>query len=149
MELKKAGIEDFGLLLENRVMVANIMRPIENKDEFREHTRIYLQKHISDGTILPYIALDDGEIVSSCILCIYETLPTPSCPSGKFGLLINVHTEESYRRRGLSYTHLSMLIEEARSLGVGRIQLTYTDAGYPLYVKLGFEKAGRDMILKL
>jgi GNAT superfamily N-acetyltransferase len=82
-------------------------------------------------------------------LCIYETLPTPSCLSGKSGLLINVHTEESYRRRGLSSTLLTMLIEEARRLGVGRIQLTYTDAGYPLYVKLGFEKAGRDMIMKL
>jgi hypothetical protein len=53
MELRKAGAEDFALLLENRVKVANIMRPIENKEDFRERTRIYLQKHLSDGTILP------------------------------------------------------------------------------------------------
>ena len=76
-------------------------------------------------------------------------MPVPSCLNGKTGLLLNVYTLKAYRHKGLAYSLLTKLIEDAKRLGVGKIQLDYTDDGYPLYKKIGFKKLDREMGLKL
>ncbi len=149
MEVRKAKLSDIDMLVDNRLEFVCSIRTIANKEEFRMHTREYLQKHLEDGSLLCFIAINDEKIIASCILCIYETLPVPSCLSGRTGLLLNVYTLKEYRHQGLAYSLLSQLINEAKLLGVGKIQLDYTDDGYPLYKKIGFEKLDREMVLKL
>lgn len=149
MELRKAELRDIEALVDNRLEFVCSIREIENRDEFRKHTKEYMKKHLEGDSLVAFIALDNGKIVSSCILCIYETLPIPSCISGKAGLLLNVYTLKDYRYQGLAYRLLMKLIKEAKSMGVGKIQLDYTDDGYPLYKKIGFEKLDREMVLKL
>lgn len=149
MDIRKAKLSDIDMLVDNRLEFVCSIRTIANKEEFRIRTREYLQKHLEDDSLLSYIAVDDGKIIASCILCIYETLPIPSCLSGKTGLLLNVNTLKEYRRQGLAYCLLTKLIGEAKLLGVGKILLDYTDDGYPLYKKIGFEELDREMVLKL
>lgn len=149
MDIRKAGFSDIDMLTDNRLEFVCSISNVENKEEFRCQTREYLQKHIEDGSLISYIALDGSKIVSSCILCIYHTLPIPSCINGKSGLLLNVYTNKNYRRQGLAFKLITRLIEEARSMNVGKIQLDYTDEGYPLYKKLGFSELDREMVLKL
>lgn len=149
MEIRKVKLSDIDMLVDNRLEFVCSIGNIANRDEFRMHTREYLQKHLEYDSLLAFIATDNGKIVSSCILCIYETLPVPSCLNGKTGLLLNVYTIKSYRHQGLAYSLLTKLIDEAKRLGVEKIQLDYTDDGYPLYKKIGFEKLDREMLLKL
>lgn len=149
MLIKKADYNVIPLLAENRLEFATSIRTIQNSTEFLEHTRTYLLEHIDDGSIISYIAVEDEKIVSSCILCIYETLPTPSCLNGKSGLLLNVYTLAGYRRQGLAYNLLIRLIADARQAGVGKILLDYTQDGYPLYRNLGFDELEHEMVLKL
>ncbi len=149
MDIRKAKLSDIDMLADNRLEFICSIRNIEDKEEFRARTKEYLRKHLEDNSVISYIALDNEKIVASCILCIYETLPIPSCLNGKTGLLLNVYTLKDYRRQGLAYSLLEKLIDEARQLGVGKIRLDYTDDGYPLYKKLGFEKLEREMALKL
>lgn len=149
MDIRRAKLSDIDMLTDNRLEFVCSIRNIENIEKFRTKTREYLQKHIEDDSLISYIAVDEGKIVSTCILCVYETLPTPSCLSGRTGLLLNVYTLDAYRRQGLAYNLISMIIEEAKKLGVGKINLDYTDAGYPLYKKLGFKELDREMVLKL
>lgn len=149
MEIRKAILNDINMLAENRLEFICTIRDIENKEDFFISTQSYLQNHLADDSFISYIAVDDGKIVSSCILCIYDTLPIPSCLNGKAGLLLNVYTLKEYRHQGLAYTLLSKLINEAKQRGVGKIHLDYTDDGYPLYKKLGFKELDREMVLKL
>lgn len=149
MEVRKAELRDIEALVDNRLEFVCSIREIENRDEFRKHTKEYIRKHLGGESLVAFIALDNRKIVSSCILCIYETLPIPSCISGKAGLLLNVYTLKDYRYQGLAYSLLRKLIKEAKSMGVGKIQLDYTDDGYPLYKKIGFEKLDREMVLNL
>jgi len=149
MQIRKVKHEDIDLLVENRVEFVTTIRTIENIEEFKKYTKEYLEKHIEDGSIISYIAIDNSKIVSSAILCIYETLPIPSCLNGKIGLLLNVYTIKEYRRKGLAKKILNKVIEEAKLSEIGKIQLDYTDDGYPVYKKLGFEELDRQMILKL
>lgn len=149
MEFRKATIEDIGQLTDNRMEFVTSIRDIPNPEQFRHATKQYLIEHIHDGSLIAYIGTDEGKIVSSCILCIYTTLPIPSALNGKCGLLLNVYTREPYRRQGLAKTLLGKLIDEARGRGVSKVTLAYTDDGYPLYESLGFVKCDRDMELKL
>ncbi len=149
MEIRQVKLSDIDMLVDNRLEFVSSIRNITNRDEFRMRTREYLQKHLEDDLLLAFIATDNGLIVSSCILCIYETLPVPSCLNGRAGLLLNVYTLKAYRYQGLACSLLTKLIEEAKGLGVGKILLEYTDDGYPLYKKMGFEELDREMVLKL
>lgn len=149
MEIIKVKLSNIDMLVDNRLEFVCSIRNIANRDDFRMHTREYFQKHLEDDSLIAFTAMDNGKIVASCILCIYETLPVPSCLNGKTGLLLNVYTLKAYRHKGLAYSLLIKLIEEAKRLGVGKIQLDYTDDGYPLYKKMGFEKLDREMVLKL
>lgn len=149
MEIRKVKLDDIDMLVDNRVEFVCSIRNLLNVDEFRTNTKEYCQKHLEDDSLIAFISIDNGKIVASCILCIYETLPIPSCLNGKIGLLLNVYTLEAYRHKGLAYSLLTQLIEEAKRLEVGKIQLDYTEDGYHLYKKIGFEKLDREMVLKL
>lgn len=149
MVIRRACLADLDKLVENRLEFVSSICDISKKAEFKSRTREYLQRHLEGDTLLAFITENNGKIIASCILCIYDTLPTPSCLNGKSGLLLNVYTLKEYRRQGLAYRLLTQLIEEARRLEVKKIQLDYTDEGYPLYKKLGFEKLEREMVLKL
>lgn len=149
MEIKRATRDDIELLVDNRMEFVTSIRDIVNEDEFRLETRLYFDSHLEDGSIVCYIGVDEGKIVSSCILCIYQTLPTPSSLNGKNGLLLNVYTVIDYRRKGLAKMLLTKLIQEARDLKISKIHLDYTEAGYPLYCSLGFMKKDHEMCLNL
>jgi len=149
MKIRKAEFSDIVSLVDNRLEFICSIRSIDNVDEFKKQTRIYLEKHIDDGTVVSYVATDKNKIVASCILCIYETLPTPCCLCGKNGLLLNVYTLKEYRKQGLAFNILTALIDEAKQLGIGKILLDYTDDGYALYKKLGFESLDREMALEI
>lgn len=149
MEIRRAKLNDIDMLVDNRLEFVCLIRNITNIDEFKIRTGEYLKKHLEDGSMIAFIAAHNKKIVSSGILCIYETLPVPSCLNGKTGLLLNVYTLKDYRHQGLACNLLTKIIEEAKKLKVGKIQLDYTDDGYPLYKKLGFEKLDRQMVLKI
>jgi ribosomal protein S18 acetylase RimI-like enzyme len=83
------------------------------------------------------------------LLCINQTIPTPSSLNGKSGLLLNVYTIEGYRRRGIAKKLIGQLIDEARKKKLSKILLDYTDDGFSLYQSLGFQKLEREMCLYL
>lgn len=60
---------------------------------------------------------------------------------------MNVWTNKDYRRQGIAEKLVTMLIEEARGRGVSEISLDATEAGRPLYRKLGFVESGENMTM--
>ena len=149
MHIKWADAADIEALVANRMEFLQSIGPVPGASELALAIRHYLQQHIVDGSVLFPFFVEQGRIVSSCCLCISQTLPTTSVPSGKEGLLLNVYTIPEYRRQGLARKLICALMEEARKLGVGKITLDFTDEGYPLYLSLGFQKNDRIMELML
>lgn len=149
MEIRKAEQEDIKLVFENRMSFVREICGTEPTAEFEESTYCFLEKHISDGTLLVWLALDENALVSIVVLCIYEVLPNPSNFSGKTGLLLNVYTREDYRRKGIVTQLIKNILADAKALGVGKVVLNATDEGRYVYEKLGFEGVSREMALKL
>ena len=149
MEIRKATLADTNALTQNRIAFVSDAagKPIDSA--FEERIRAYFSEHLEDGSLLCFLAEENGELVAACVLCIYTIMPRPTSPAGKCGLLINVNTRADYRRQGIASRMLKALFAEAKQAGVERIGLDYTDDGYPLYCSLGFDKLGRQMALML
>lgn len=111
--------------------------------------RDYYLRHLSDGTFVSWLALDNDRIIGTSGMSIVEKPPYFGCPSGKIGLLSSMFTDPSYRRKGIAKTLLSKVIDEAKMQGCGTVQITASNMGVLLYSDYGFEKNENFMQFKL
>ncbi len=109
----------------------------------------YYKRHMADGTFISWLALDGGRIIGTSGISIVEKPPYFSCPSGRIALLSSMYTDKEYRRRGIARRLLSLLVNEARQMQCGVIQITASDMGVKLYTAFGFEKNNNFMQYKL
>ena len=112
--------------------------------DFQEASRRYFLSGDQD-TVL---ALDGDRVVGCASMCYIRMMPTFSHPTGKRAHLMNVYTDPARRREGIAAKMVSMLIEEAWNKGITEISLDATEAGRPLYRKLGFRDSYECMILE-
>jgi predicted GNAT family acetyltransferase len=71
--------------------------------------------------------------------------------NGLYGEVLSVYTEPNYRGKGICTKLMNNLVEYGKNIGLGRIDLSATDEGYPIYAKIGFkdkEHRYRDMRYK-
>lgn len=66
----------------------------------------------------------------------------------KLQFIMNMYTAPDYRRRGIAYRTLELLVEDAKSRGIKAISLEATDMGRPLYEKYGFVQMNGEMELR-
>ena len=111
--------------------------------------RDYYLRHLSDGTFVSWLALDNDRIIGTSGMSIVEKPPYFGCPSGKIGLLSSMFTDPSYRRKSKEKTLLSKVIDEAKTQGCGTVQITASNMGVLLYSDYGFEKNENFMQFKL
>ncbi len=149
MEYRMADVRDAERFTQVRMEFVQSIRTIASVKEFAARTRTYLQEHLGGEELTVFLAVEGEEIAASCMACIYETAPLPSCTSGKSAELLNVYTRDAYRRQGHAEALLRLLLEESKQRGVEKMVLEYTEAGLPLYRKLGFEVLERQMVLKV
>lgn len=149
MEYRQAKINDVPLFTENRWEFVNTIGKLDNEADFKARTEQYLREHLSQGDILVFVAVEGGQIISSCMACIFELPPLLICPSGKRAEILSVYTKADYRRQGHAENLLRLLLAELKKKGVGKVSLCYTDAGKPLYQKLGFVDLPHQMELEL
>ena len=109
----------------------------------------YYLRHLADGTVVSWLALDGEKIIGTSGMSFVEKPPYFSCPSGRIGLLSSMYTDPAYRRKGIAKELLRRVTEEARAYGCGIVQITASDMGVLLYTDFGFQKNGNFMQYKL
>ena len=98
--------------------------------------------------LIAFVARDEDRIVSVAYLHIIEMPANSILPNGLYGDVLSVYTEPGYRGKGLCTGLMENLVEYGKRRGLGRIDLSATDEGYPIYAKVGFkdkEHRYRDM----
>jgi GNAT superfamily N-acetyltransferase len=151
MEITQAGISDLDELYANRLEFIMDMRnhEVTISEEFQKNTYDYMRLHMEDGTLAAWIARDQGEIIATVFVSYYQILPVMSNPTGKCGYVLNVFTRQEYRRHGIATQLLNRMLQDASEHNVGKIYLSATDMGKPVYEKLGFEVLTKDMVYKV
>ena len=151
-EYRKAAAEDIDLLTKTRIEVllaANGLPDHTDMREVEEQLRAYYEKAIHDGTHTAFLAFDRDRFVGAGGISYYQVMPTYHNPTGRKGYIMNMYTRPEYRRRGIAYHMLDLLIQDAGEKGVTFISLEATAAGRPLYEKYGFSAMTGEMELLL
>lgn len=132
---------------------------IDDFGSVSDHEKKCMESQLPDyferklGTeLVAFVARDADMIVSVAYLHIIEMPANSVLLNGLYGDVLSVYTEPEYRGKGLCSRLMANLVEYAKNRGLGRIDLSATDEGYPLYAKAGFkdkEHRYRDMRLLL
>lgn len=93
------------------------------------------------------MVFDESRCIGTGGVSFFQVIPTYHNPSGNKAYIINMYTNPEYRRKGIAYKTLDMLIKDAKSKGISAISLEATDMGRPLYEKYGFVKMNNEMEL--
>lgn len=140
--------DDIELLMQSRLEMLKVVNDLpadyEYSDEIVTESRRYFEK----GNQTTILAIDQ-EVIGCATLCYIEMMPTFSHPTGKRAHLMNVYTNSRYRRQGIAYQMVQMLIDEAKEKGVTEISLDATESGRPLYKRCGFVDSDECMVLNL
>lgn len=98
----------------------------------------YLAERLSDGTLVEWVFEEDGKIMAAAALALMPFPPTFANPQGTRGYVTNMYTAPSHRGRGIATHLLSMLIDEARQMGLKKLMLHASTMGEPIYQRGGF-----------
>lgn len=148
VSIVKATDQDLDMVMSSRIEMLKVVNGLsegtEFDKEFIDSTREYFRN--SDQTTILAV---DNEVIGCATICYIKVMPTFDHPSGKRAHIMNVYTRNSYRRQGIAYQIIKVLIEEAKQKGVTEISLDATDLGRPLYEKFGFTTTKEGMVLNL
>ena len=129
---KTATHQDIDILVTTRIEVlraANKLADQVDMSEVAAQSRDYYEKALKDG--------------SHTAILVYDKDPT-----GRKAYIMNMYTNPAYRRKGIAYQTLNLLVADAKNKGIDAISLEATEMGRPLYEKFGFTGMNDEMELK-
>lgn len=151
-EYKKAVIEDIDELVRTRIIVlraANKLSDDVDMSVVEEESYAYYRRALEAGEHIAYLVYANGTFIGAGGVSFYQVMPTYHNPTGKKAYIMNMYTSPQYRRRGIAFHTLDLLVKAAKEQGVSQIALEATDMGRPLYQKYGFVKMEDEMELEL
>ena len=107
------------------------------KESMEKQLPDYFERKL--GTeLVAFVAREGERIVSVAYLHIIEMPANSILLNGLYGEVLSVYTMPEFRGKGLCSTLMKNLVDYGREHGLGRIDLSATKDGYPIYKKLGF-----------
>ena len=150
LNYRKATIADLEVLTETRIEVLRAANQLSNNvdlSEVRKQSFVYYQNALKNGFHVAYLIFDGEMFVGAGGISYFQVMPTYHNPTGKKAYIMNMYTKPDYRRQGIAFKTLDLLVADAREKGVTAISLEATDMGRPLYAKYGFVKMNDEMEL--
>lgn len=138
---RRASIEDIDELVRTRIVVLRAANKLSDEADMttvEKESYAYYGRALVSGEHTAYLVYDDGKFIGAGGVSFYQVMPTYHNPSGKKAYIMNMYTAPEYRRQGIAYKTLGLLVEEAKERGVSQISLEATDMGRPVYEKFGF-----------
>ena len=147
---KKATIDDLELLTDTRITVLRAANKLSDEVDMsvvKESSYHYYREALSNDTHVAYLVFDEDRFVGAGGISFFKVMPTFHNPTGQKAYIMNMYTKPEYRRNGIAYKTLDLLIEDAKRRGIAAISLEATEMGRPLYEKYGFVKMNDEMEL--
>jgi GNAT superfamily N-acetyltransferase len=116
------------------------------EEAFQREAEIHFREAIPTGTYVAWVASPAGrpaEIIAGGGVQLRPMLPRPGDTGdeiirGPEGIVLNMYTERSWRRRGIAALLMRRILEWAEYERISRLVLHASNEGRPLYEKLGF-----------
>lgn len=146
----RATKEDIEELVRTRMIVLRAANKLPDEVDMsvvEKESYEYYERALVTGEHIAYLVYDNGRFIGAGGVSFYQVMPTYHNPGGKKAYIMNMYTDPEYRRRGIAYHTLDLLVKEAKEQGISQIALEATDMGRPMYEKYGFMKAESEMAL--
>ncbi len=150
-EYKRATMEDIDELVRTRIIVlraANKLSDDVDMSVVEEESYAYYRRALENREHIAYLVYDNGIFIGAGGVSFYQVMPTYHNPTGKKAYIMNMYTAPEYRRQGIAFHTLDLLVKDAKEQGMLQIALEATDMGRPLYERYGFVKMEDEMELK-
>lgn len=147
-EYKKATIEDVAELVRTRIIVlraANKLSDDVDMSAVEQESFAYYKRALETGEHIAYLVYDNEIFIGAGGVSFYQVMPTYHNPTGKKAYIMNMYTAPEYRRQGIAFHTLDLLVNEVKKRGIRQISLEATAMGRALYEKYGFVKMEDEM----
>lgn len=147
---KKALIEDIEILTYTRIEVlraANKLPASIDMSEIKKQSYEYYNEALQNNSHIAYLVFDNDIFIGSGGISFFRVMPTFHNPTGYKAYIMNMYTHSDYRRKGIAYKTLDLLVMASKQRGITDISLEATNMGQPLYIKYGFIKMNNEMEL--
>ena len=137
MEYRTATTDD----IPEMCRIRNLQLIDEGYDAFADinsEMEDFFSRKLSDGSLVQWMAIDDGKIIATAAILFLEITPSFSHQNGLVGYITDMYTAPEYRRQGIASNLLSKLREEAERRGAKRLMLGASEYGKPVYRRFGF-----------
>lgn len=148
---KTATQQNIDILVTTRIKVlraANKLADQVDMSEVAAQSRDYYEKALKDGSHTAILVYDKDQIIGAGGISYFRVMPTYHNPTGRKAYIMNMYTNPAYRRKGIAYQTLNLLVADAKNKGIDAISLEATEMGRPLYEKFGFTGMNDEMELK-
>ncbi|MEE1737928.1 GNAT family N-acetyltransferase [Streptomyces sp. BE147] len=98
------------------------------------------------GTVQVSVIGAAPALLACAVAVVDQRAPTAHCPSGRSGWVQTVVVDPAARRGGLGGLVMDHALGWLRGAGAEEVVLQTTDAGSPLYRKLGFRPSGEELL---
>lgn len=145
----KATDREFDMVINSRMEMLKVVNGLPENAVFSEDFINKTKEYFKNPYQTTLLAVHDHEVVGCATICYIEVMPTFDHPSGKRAHIMNVYIRSGYRRQGIAFRMMQMLVNEAKQKGVSEISLDATELGRPLYEKCGFVNSEEGMVLNI
>ena len=150
-DYKRARLEDIKELTRTRIIVlraANKLSDDVDMSVVEQESYVYYKRALESGEHIAYLVYDNEKFIGAGGVSFYQVMPTYHNPTGRKAYIMNMYTAPEYRRQGIAFHTLDLLVKDAKEQGVSQIALEATDMGRPLYERYGFIKMEDEMELQ-
>ena len=154
MPIREAADGDIPLLaVHHRKMFEEIC---EKKGEdidssiFAEIEKAYIRKlrrQFQDGSCKAWVIEDEHRVIASGAVSIVSFVPTPQDLSSDVAYLHSMYTEKDQRNNYCANRIMKQALNHCKAQGIKRIILNASEAGRPIYEKVGFRSVPEMMRL--
>lgn len=123
---KKATMLDIDELVSTRIIVlcaANKLSEDVDMSVVAEESYEYYMRALKTGEHIAYLVYDNEKFIGAGGVSFYQVMPTYHNPTGKKAYIMNMYTLPEYRRQGIAFSTLDLLVKAARKQGVSHIAL--------------------------
>ena len=138
---KTATIEDLDVLIKTRIEVLRAANKLDERVDMslvEKESSDYYKKALADGSHVAVLVYDGERFVGAGGVSFYTVMPTYHNTSGKKAYIMNMYTKPEYRRKGIAYKTLDILVDACKKRNITHITLEATEMGRALYEKYGF-----------
>jgi ribosomal protein S18 acetylase RimI-like enzyme len=150
LNTRRASVDDSSLITRHRkAMFADARNaPEDVLEAMSKSFEPWVRRMLRENKYAGWITSDGDSPVASAGLLVLDCAPHFLDPTGEHrGYILNVFVEPEYRGRGLARALMDICLTEARSRGIRVVALHASDAGRPLYEKLGFYAANEMLFI--